>query len=59
MIFREKHRLKTFGEKALSEMFRPNKEKMARGWGKLRTEVFNDLYALFHQISLGISDNTG
>jgi len=32
---------------------------MARGWGKLRTEVFNDLYALLHQIFLGLSDNTG
>jgi hypothetical protein len=59
LIFRKKHRLKTFVKKALCEMFRPNKEKMARGWGKLRAEVFSDLYALLHQISLGMPDNTG
>jgi len=50
---------KTFEKRALSEKFRPNKEKMARGWGKLRTEVLNDLYALLLQILLGLSDNTG
>jgi len=59
LTFREEQRLKTFEKRALHEKSRPNKEKMARRWGKLRTEVLNDLYALLHQILLGLSGNTG
>ena len=58
LTFRKEHRLKTFEKRALREMFRPNKEKKARGWRKLPKEVINDLYTLLHQILLGFSDNT-
>jgi hypothetical protein len=30
LTFREEHRLRTFEKRALSKMFRPNKEKIAR-----------------------------
>jgi len=57
--FRGKHSLKTFEKRALSKMFKSNKKKMPRVWGKLWTKLLNDLYALFHQIFVGFSDNTG
>ena len=44
LTLREKHRLRVFQNRALREIFRPERDKVTGEWRKLRNEALSDVY---------------
>jgi hypothetical protein len=42
---REEHRLKVFGNRVLRRIFRPKRDEVTGGWGKLHNEELHNLYS--------------
>jgi len=46
LTLREKHRLRTFANRVVREVFGPNRDKVTGEWRKLHNEDFSDQYCL-------------